>query len=555
MSTRIKTAIRTCNPNHEKCSKKNGNATLLQGIFRLAVPSSCDRIVHAKRLKEMSSLIDLCMNLKQQVKLRQQLNFHIFDRCPYGLLLLGILMWSLMGCNFSGRDRSPPQIKLTIQNTLPIKRLNVPIVLTLEELRSVASDFSFDVYLVNPSQRGPEIHSQTDDINYDGQKDELIFLVDLAPRETKEVSILYEPRNTSNYRTPLTLEFPKRTRSGIFPEFNGLAALESELIAYVLHDNGSTQAYGKREELLFNIEPHLQSELDYRNSISVELRQSFEKNGFGLSQNITVEVRTPESSWLIIDQHRKQTYSVRKEENQLNVYKAKELSIDRFIAQTESKSDVEADILTALTPSSGLIGCGGFALWDKINQELISPTDVDDYVRVLADGPVRSVVQRIIPNLPLNSGTIQLTSTTMIYAGHQWGEHHIEAPGLTSRYCIATGVPNDGYSLHNNAKEGWLWTRNQPALTSPPSKLDMGVIFPPDRLERFQELVSTGSDTKTYTVLMNPSDNGKLVYRFSCVWKTDEMKVEEEVNQYVQFTAAGFRTPPVIKFLPQSPTK
>ncbi len=496
-------------------------------------------------------MIDLWMNLKQKTNPRQQLKFRNFDRLPYCCLLLGIWIWSLIGCDFSSKNRTPPQIKLTIQNTLPIKRLNVPIVLTLEELRSVGSDFSFDAYLVDSGQQRTEIHSQVDDMNYDGKKDELVFLVNLAPRETKEVTIRYAP----NYQIPLTLEFPKRTRSGIFPEFNGFAALESELIAYVLNNNGSTQAYGKWEKLLFNIEPHFQSELDYRNSISAELRQSFENNGLGLSQNITVEVRTPDSNWLIIDQNNKQQYSVLKEENQLNVYKAKELSIDRFIGQTESRSGAEEDVMIPLTPSHGLIGCGGFALWDKINQELISPMDADDYVRVLADGPVRSVVQRIIPNWPLHTGTIQLTSTIMIYAGHQWGEHHIEAPGLTSRYCIATGVPNDGFNLDKNATEGWLWTWNQPAITSPPTKLDMGVIFPADRLEAFQELVSTGPNTNTYTVLMDPSDNANLVYRFSCVWRTDEINVQEEANQYVQFAAADFRTPPVIKFLPQSPTR
>ena len=496
-------------------------------------------------------MADLCMNLKQQSTIRQRLNLHIFDRPRYSLFLLVILMWSLVSCNFSGRNRTPPQIKLTIQNTLPIKRLNVPIVLTLEELKAVASDFSFDAYLVDAGQQRAEIPSQVDDMNYDGQKDELIFLVDLAPRETKEVSIRYAP----SYQMPITLEFPKRTRSGIFPELNGYAALESELIAYVLHDNGSTQAYGKREKSLFSIEPHFQSELDYRNSISAELRQSFVGNGLGLSQNIIVEVRTPESSWFIIDQQSKERYSVRKEDNQLNVYQARELSIDRFISQAESGSGVEADIMTPLTPPHGLIGCGGYALWDKIDQEFIPPMNADDYVRVLADGPVRAVVQRIIPKFPLDSGTIELTSTIMIYGGHQWGEHHIEAPGLTSRYCIATGIPSDGYSLAKNSTEGWIWTRNQPALTSPPTKLDMGVVFPPDRLEAFHESASSGSETKTYTVLMNPSENGNLVYRYSCVWKADNMKIEEEVNQYVQFAAADFRTPPVVKLLPQAPAK
>lgn len=496
-------------------------------------------------------MISLGMNPKQQAKLRQQSDFFIFSGVPYCYLLLGIWIWTLMGCDFSGKNRTPPEIKLTIQNTLPIKRTDVPIVLTLEELRSVASDFSFDAYMVNSGRRGTEIHSQVDDMNYDGQKDELVFLVNLEPRETIEVSIQY----TSNYPLPITLEYPKRTRSGIFPEFNGFAALESELIAYVLNDNGSIQVFGKREKLLFNIEPHFQSELDYRNSISAELRQSFENNGLKLSQNTTIEAQTPESNWLIIDQKNNQKYSVRKEGNRLNIYKPKELAIDRFIGQIAGKSDTEEDIMTSLTPSRGLIGCGGFALWDKINQELISPINADDYVRVLVDGPVRSVVQRIIPNLPLDTGAIQLTSTIMIYAGHQWAEHHVEAPGLTSRYCIATGVPSDGFNLDKNAKEGWLWTSDRSALTSLPSKLDMGVIFPADQLEAFHGLTSTGHDASSYTVLMNPTDNGKLVYRFSCVWKTDEMKVEEEVNQYVQFTAANFRTPPVIKFLPQSPTK
>ena len=89
-----------------------------------------------------------------------------------GLLLLWT--WNLVGCTVPNRKRDIPQVKLTIQNTLPIKRESVPIVLALDELKQIASDFSFDAYLVGQPPR--EIHSQADDTNYDGQRDELVFL-------------------------------------------------------------------------------------------------------------------------------------------------------------------------------------------------------------------------------------------------------------------------------------------------------------------------------------------------------------------------------------------
>jgi hypothetical protein len=360
-----------------------------------------------------------------------------------GLLL--VWTWSFVSCTLPGGNRTPPpQIKLTIQNTLPIKRTDVPIVLTLDALKKVAPDFSFDAYLVVSGQPPTELHSQADDMNYDGQKDELVFLIDLEPQETREVVIRYAPKN----QMAVTLEFTKRTRAGIFPELKGLAALESEFNAYLLNPNGSIQAYRKKEELLFSAEASLQNDLDNRGPISANLQRTFESHSIRLPQNTTIEIKQQGYSWLITNPDNKQRYFVRKDKNQLNIYKAEELAIDRLVHQVATHSatnDIRRiefiEIMTPL-PTYGL-GCGGFAIWDKANQKLISPPEVtQDYVRVLANGPVRSVVQWIIPNWQLSTKTIHFTSTVSIYAGHRWGEHRIKVQGLEARYRIATGVPN-----------------------------------------------------------------------------------------------------------------
>ena len=117
-------------------------------------------------------------------------------RIFYFYLGFGLLLLWIVGCNFpGGQNRDIPQIQLTIQNTLPVKRVNVPIVLSLAELRQIAADFSFDAYLVVSGHPPAEIEipSQADDTNYNGQKDELVFLIDLEPQETKGVTIRYAP--------------------------------------------------------------------------------------------------------------------------------------------------------------------------------------------------------------------------------------------------------------------------------------------------------------------------------------------------------------------------
>ena len=404
----------------------------------------------------------------------------------------GLLSLWVVGCNFpGGQNRDIPQIQLTIQNTLPIKRVNVPIVLSLAELKEVASDFSFDAYLVVSGHPPAEIEipSQADDTNYDGQKDELVFLVDLEPQETKGVTIRYAPDN----QVSITLGFTRRTRAGVFPELKRFAALESEWITYLLHSNGSIDIYGKKTKGLF---------------------------------------------------------------------------LDQFVRQLTNPLDSDEEVLTPLFTRSGRGSRSGFGLWDMDRQIVIPFGNQRDYVRILADGPVRATVQRVIPDWVLSSGEeISLISTFSIYAGHQWVEHRVKVEGLGNRYRIAVRLPNRRITSVSNETDGWIWSWE----TEASHEMGFGVTYPVDRFDTF-----LGAEQENTLLLMKLDPYDEVFYRFASTLGVEadentvqeaegvgivtqevqesegvEIATEETFEEYVQSMATEIRTPPVIRFAPQ----
>lgn len=412
----------------------------------------------------------LFTNSEKQGQLCKQSPLYNLKRIFHFYLGLGLLLLWIAGCNFpGGQNRDIPQIQLTIQNTLPVQRVNVPIVLSLAELKQVASDFSFDAYLVVSGQPPAqiEIPSQADDTNYDGQKDELAFLIDLEPQETKSLTIRYAPDN----QMAVTLGFTRQTRAGIFPELAGFAALESERIAYLLHSNGSIDAYGKKTKGLF---------------------------------------------------------------------------LDQFVRQITTPSDSEEEVLTPLLGTAGTSGGNGFGLWDTDTQTPIPFENQREYVRILADGPVRAIVQRIIPNWALPSNReISFTSTFSIYAGHQWGEHLIKAQGLGDGYRIAIRLPNRGTTPVRNEKDGWVWGWEKETN----HETGFGVVYSVEGFDTF--LDSEAGDT----ILMKLDQYDEVFYRFAFTLGGEETEIatKETFEQYIQGMATEIRTPPLIQFTPQAP--
>ena len=477
------------------------------------------------------------------------------------LVLVSLLMFS--ACTMPGGDQKISKIRLSIQNTLPIHRNKVPIVLTGAQLRKVNPDFTFKAYSVvtGTAPREVMVPAQADDLDYDGERDQLSFLLDLAPEETKEVSILYDP----NVKATLTLDITKQTRAAIFPELKVVAAMESNLIAYLLKPDGAFVAYGKKRSELFSVDIMFQPELDYERPISPELRLHFENNAITLSQQVQIEIEKPEQQWVARDLENQEVYFIRKSyngttaelgqetepEEQLSVSKSIGLSLNELLKSETSQ-------MIALTPSEGLIGCGGIALWHKKERKMMPLPTEGDYVRILADGSIRSIVQRIVPALNIQGEEFRFTSTAFVYGENPWIEHRVHIDGnLPTDYAIVTGIPHLSGTYDKDEKQGWIWSWG-----TDPNGIDaLGVAL----------IVLAGSETEgtdasvnrntsgnpLLPVVLTPNVEGRLTYRTFAIWGggIDGIETESEFAQHVQITTTALKTPPQIKFLPPEEEK
>ena len=133
----------------------------------------------------------------------------------------------------------------------------------------------------NPPKRIPY---QADDLNYDGEKDELVFLLDFQANQAQTAVIQYAPGQAPKEDgDPIAIEliFQRKSQAGIFPSLAVPVALESNLSLFLLQTNGAISAFSKDESRL-----HLQ-QVAQNKTISeleglIQVGESQERDRFGV---------------------------------------------------------------------------------------------------------------------------------------------------------------------------------------------------------------------------------------------------------------------------------
>src|ERR1043166_6638495 len=186
---------------------------------------------------------------------RPRLNMLNFIKTA-GLVLL-ILSMS------SGLALAAPRIKvlkIAVTNTTDELRQAEDIVVSVAELRRIAPDFKAGDVIVTTSDAATlaadartlqtiELPSQADDLDGDNQYDELVFQIDLKPKQTRIVTIAYGETATIQR---LRSEYPKRTAAKFTMKFDGLG-WESESTAWRIYfdKRNAIDVWGKRRPGLY----------------------------------------------------------------------------------------------------------------------------------------------------------------------------------------------------------------------------------------------------------------------------------------------------------------
>ncbi len=107
--------------------------------------------------------------------------------------------------------------------------------------------------------------------------------------------------------------------ANIIPERPG-----DPVIKHLDHERFSHKAvveFPHLREFLFSLESVLQNDLDTSNTVSQELRQKFRDHNIPLSNYAAVSVKEKASIWLVMDQDNQREYLIRKENDNLSVYR------------------------------------------------------------------------------------------------------------------------------------------------------------------------------------------------------------------------------------------
>lgn len=154
---------------------------------------------------------------------------------------------------------NPRSIKILVENPTNVARPAADIVLSIPDLQKAAPDFKAGAVLITctsaatleqdaSAQDSTELPAQVDDLDGDNEADELAFQIDLAPHQSRIVTILYgHPDQILRLRQ----QYPQRTSALFSTKIEGLG-WESENIAFRVYfdPRSDIDIYGKRHHSL-----------------------------------------------------------------------------------------------------------------------------------------------------------------------------------------------------------------------------------------------------------------------------------------------------------------
>lgn len=171
----------------------------------------------------------------------------------------------LIGCSlgFAGPCGGAPRIKvlkLAITNPNELERAHENIVVSVADLRRIAPDFKAGDAIVTTSDAATldedartmqvtEVPSQVDDLDGDDKYDELVFQIQLKPKQTRIVTIAFGDQATMQR---LRGSYPKRTAAMFAKKLEGLA-WESEASAWRVYfdQRNAIDLFAKRRPGLY----------------------------------------------------------------------------------------------------------------------------------------------------------------------------------------------------------------------------------------------------------------------------------------------------------------
>jgi hypothetical protein len=150
-------------------------------------------------------------------------------------------------------------VSVVLTNRLSAARPNEPVVISIADVRKAAPDFSAGAFLVAP-EGGEPVPAQADDIDGDGRADEIAFVLDFAPKQTRRLRIFHGDGIDTG---PGLSSFPARAHASFQRKYEGMG-WESDRVAWRMYfdERNAFDMFGKRKHGLA-LDYFARPEVDY----------------------------------------------------------------------------------------------------------------------------------------------------------------------------------------------------------------------------------------------------------------------------------------------------
>lgn len=374
---------------------------------------------------------------------------------------------------------SHPLKEFTLENTLNVKREDETLVLTRTQLNP--TDNTLQPVITN--EQGEYIPCQLDDLDGDGEWDELAFVHTLAPSEKVKLKIQWiKPKEYPLFTPRTNVRYGKMTTPGVVEE-----------LAKDMHDKHNLP---RGSEMY----PYQMDGPAWEND-KMGFRQYFDGRN-------CCDIFGKRIAEMVLD-----TVGINAEGNPANTYQV----IRKWGGDILSVADSFGFGGLAMQTPDSLIRMGVPA---SFTEDVIDST----FYELVTEGPVRSIIRLKYEGWQINNNKINLCEEISIWAGKYGYEKKIQTSPLPQDYFLVSGIVSNLNTQpfmeeEYQGKQHAIMTHDQQTVNGS-FYLGMGLLVPVTNLiETFHAPDENADIMKTWCVKMKPDANGEYKFRAYAAWE------------------------------------
>ena len=401
-------------------------------------------------------------------------------------IIIGIL--SVTNCS-GGADR----IQCTVTNPLNNSRENEPIVVKFSDIKKEISDYAGGNVAVY--EKDTQICLQQDDIDGDGIWDELVFLTNLNPQETKTFTI--QVNLPADFKP---MECAKEMHAQMF-----LINREDRSI------NPSAEISSDKDNMYNRLHHHGPA----WESDKIAYRLYFDKK-------------------TTVDVYGKKKYRL-------------ELDAAKFYPSAEQLADNFGDDILWVGTS---VGVGTFKGWNGTEATHIDPMNKRT-AKIVINGPIRTIVDMAVEGWQYQERSVDVTARYIQYARHRDMTTQVLLDEATAQSDIlfSTGVQKVRQSQTSIDQDGMiaLWGTEFPTPDSvkyAKETFGLGIVVPNENIVEYT------SDPINHLVVIKPNKKPVIEYAIAAAALKEEegFKTADEFFNYMKDLKQLVRNPITIQF-------